>query len=65
MKGLGSYFLGMLLFCCSFSSAFALGVGERAPDFEATSTRGPIVLEKSLEGGPVVLALYYADFTPV
>ena len=45
------------------SNAAALEVGATAPDFTATSTQGEIVLSQVLEKGPVVLALYYADFT--
>lgn len=45
------------------SKAAALQVGETAPDFVAPSTKGEIVLSQIVERGPVVLALYYADFT--
>ena len=45
-------------------SSFALQVGDRAPDFQALSTTGAITLSQ-LQQGPVVLAFYYADFTPV
>ncbi len=45
-------------------NAAALQVGDAAPDFTAMSTRGKITLSQALEKGPVVLALYYADFTP-
>jgi peroxiredoxin len=41
----------------------ALRVGAPAPDFTATSTGGTIELARLLQNGPVVLALYYADFT--
>ena len=46
------------------SNAAALQTGDLAPDFTAISTEGEITLSKFLEKGPVVLALYYADFTP-
>ena len=46
------------------STAAALQVGDAAPDFTAMSTRGEVNLSQALEKGPVVLALYYADFTP-
>ena len=46
------------------SNAAALQIGDVAPDFTATSTEGEVTLSKALEKGPVVLALYYADFTP-
>lgn len=64
MKGFWTLVLGLWLLS-GLSAAFALEVGDTAPDFEATSTAGPIVLWEILEKGPVVLALYYADFTPV
>lgn len=46
------------------SNAGALQVGTAAPDFKAMSTRGEFILSQALEKGPVVLAFYYADFTP-
>ena len=58
----------LLSFCVLLVSAvagFALQVGEPAPDFQAISTTGVINLSQALEQGPVVLAFYYADFTPV
>ncbi len=45
-------------------NAGALQVGAAAPDFTAMSTRGQITLSQALKKGPVVLAFYYADFTP-
>ena len=46
------------------SNAIALQVGDKAPDFSAPSTKGEIVLSQLVGLGPVVLAIYYADFTP-
>jgi len=46
------------------SKAVALQVGDVAPGFIAPSTEGEIELSLVVEKGPVVLALYYADFTP-
>jgi hypothetical protein len=46
------------------SNAVALQVGDTAPDFSAPSTKGEIVLGQLVKQGPVVLAIYYADFTP-
>jgi len=45
-------------------SDVTLQVGEKAPAFSAPSTRGEIELGRTLQNGPVVLALYPADFTP-
>jgi peroxiredoxin len=47
------------------SQAFALEVGDTAPDFKAESTHGPVVLSELTQQGPVVLAFYIADFTKV
>ena len=65
MKALWTLVVGLLVLACSQAGASNLAVGDSAPDFEAASTAGPIVLSETLEKGPVVLALYYADFTPV
>jgi peroxiredoxin len=45
------------------SNAAALQIGAAAPDFTVMSTKVEISLSRVLEHGPVVLALYYADFT--
>lgn len=46
------------------SKAVDLQVGDKAPTFKASSTKGEVVLGRTLQQGPVVLALYPADFTP-
>jgi len=61
MKGLFTSALVAL----SSIGAHALEVGEKAPLFEAASTRGTIRLADYLGKQNVVLAFYYADFTPV
>lgn len=45
-------------------TAHALEVGMPAPDFTGESTKGTIRLS-DLRGQNVVLAFYFADFTPV
>ena len=45
--------------------AHALEAGEKAPLFEAVSTKGPIRLADYLGKWNVVLVFYFADFTPV
>jgi len=40
-------------------------VGDIAPDFELESTEGPIRLSERLTRGPVLLAFYPGDDTPV
>ena len=47
------------------SLSSALDVGDKAPPFDAVSTEGTISLESYLGKKNVVLAFYYADFTPV
>ena len=44
--------------------ARALEVGEKAPHFEVPSTKGSIQLSDYLGKSHVVLAFYFADFTP-
>ena len=43
----------------------ALEVGDPAPLFEATSDKGPVKLEEYQGRENVVLAFYFADFSPV
>ena len=43
----------------------ALDVGDKAPFFEAPSTQGTIRLADYQGKKHVVLAFYFADFTPV
>ncbi|MDH3999567.1 MAG: redoxin domain-containing protein [Desulfuromonadales bacterium] len=47
------------------SKVAALEIGAQAPDFSVESTQGAIELSQELQQGPVVLAYYPADFTPV
>jgi peroxiredoxin Q/BCP len=47
------------------SISLALNVGDSAPLFDAESTEGTISLQNYLGQKHVVLAFYYADFTPV
>jgi peroxiredoxin len=57
-------FLIFILFIAP-SMTFALSVGDKAPGFEAPSTHGNVILAEYKEKKNVVLAIYYADFTPV
>jgi len=54
---------GVIVATLLASNAAALQIGDVAPGFTAPSTAGNIELSRTLEKGPVVLALYYADFT--
>ena len=57
----------IVLLCCIVipSTAFALKVGDPAPLFSANSTQGNIQLADFKGNQNVVLALYFAIFTPV
>lgn len=46
-------------------SSYSLSVADKAPGFEAPSTHGTVILSEFEGKKNVVLALYYADFTPV
>ena len=46
-------------------TAQALEIGQKAPLFQAESQNGPVELVQILTEKNVVLAFYYADFTPV
>lgn len=45
--------------------AQGLEVGDKAPPFTAESNSGRVTLDDYLGKNNVVLAFYYADFTPV
>lgn len=47
------------------ATALALEVGERAPLFTGVSTQGPVNSADYLGRKHIVLALYFAIFTPV
>lgn len=55
--------LGVILPALLAGNAAAAKIGDLAPDFTLPSTKGEIVLSEVVQSGPVVLALYYADFT--
>lgn len=61
VKGLAT----MAMVALGSIGAHALEVGEKAPQFEARSTQGTIRLADYLGKKDVVLAFYFADFTPV
>ena len=58
-----TFVLVLIMFIPVISSA--LSPGDKAPGFEAPSTHGTVVLSQFEGRKNVVLALYYADFTPV
>lgn len=59
--------LMLILFMLLFfnGSVYALQVGDVAPGFKAQSTHGQLELKELRKQGPVILAFYYADFTPL
>lgn len=57
--------VAMTMLIGSVTGAHALEAGNKAPLFSAESTGGTISLTDYLGRTHVVLALYYADFTPV
>ena len=57
--------IALMLMLFFSGPAFALQVGDTAPDFKAESTHGTIVLTDLTQKGPVVLAFYFKDFTKV
>lgn len=62
-------FLLTLLFAVTFllgttRFADALGVGDKAPDFELDSTKGGKVKLSSLKGKNVLINFYVLDFSP-
>jgi len=65
MKKTAQGFVTAASLILSSLGAQALDVGHKAPLFSAQSTRGDIVLAELIEKKAVILAFYYADFTPV
>ena len=45
--------------------SYGLDVGDRAPLFDGESTQGTVSLKSYFGEKHVVLAFYFADFTPV
>ncbi|MDX1777099.1 MAG: redoxin domain-containing protein [Desulfobulbales bacterium] len=64
MKNIVTIFLTGFLFLVPVLSA-ALEIGDVAPLFEADSDKGPVKLLDYRGKKNVVLAFYFADFTPV
>jgi hypothetical protein len=61
----GVLLFGVFLIAMIPSHSLGLDVGETAPVFEANSTKGKIHLADYRGKHNVVLALYFAAFTPV
>jgi hypothetical protein len=63
-KLLGSVFLAAALMLATSPFAFAVQVGDPAPDFELDSTAGGKLKLSSLRGKTVLLNFYILDFSP-
>jgi peroxiredoxin len=48
----------------SILPAFAIGIGDQAPDFELDSTKGGKLKLSSLKGKNVLINFYVLDFSP-
>lgn len=65
MKKLTLGLIAISAICTLLSlKVMAAGIGDNAPDFEAQSTKGNITLS-DYAGKNVVLAFFFAAFTPV
>lgn len=56
--------LAIAIFFTGASSALAIGVGDKAPDFELDSTAGGKLKLSSLKGKNVLINFYVLDFSP-
>jgi hypothetical protein len=56
--------LAISLFFALSGQASALGVGDKAPDFELDSTAGGKLKLSSLKGKNVLINFYVLDFSP-
>jgi hypothetical protein len=65
--GMKKILVALLVGCATFFPAMAeaLDVGTPAPLFEAMSDKGPVSLQDFRGQKNVVLAFYFADFSPV
>jgi len=53
-----------VIFLTGYSSALAIGIGDKAPDFELDSTKGGKLKLSSLKGKNVLINFYVLDFSP-
>ena len=61
---IGSLAVAVLFFLATIQPAFAVNVGDPAPDFELDSTAGGKLKLSSLRGKTVLLNFYILDFSP-
>ena len=58
------FWVAMALSLVSGREACAIGVGDKAPDFELDSTKGGKLKLSSLKGKNVLINFYVLDFSP-
>ena len=63
-KTLSVLLVAFLFILASTGLARALGVGDKAPDFELDSSKGGKVKLSSLKGKNVLINFYVLDFSP-
>lgn len=56
--------MAFLLVCTATSTAVALQVGDKAPDFDLQSSKGGTMKLSSLRGKNVLINFYVLDFSP-
>ena len=59
-----SFAFGIALLLAASSSASALNVGDKAPDFELESSKGGKLKLSDLKGKNVLINFYVLDFSP-
>lgn len=68
MKLKGTQFASLLvtlaMIFCAWSNGQAIGLGDKAPDFELDSTKGGKLKLSSLKGKNVLINFYVLDFSP-
>ena len=63
-KILASLFLAVALLLGSSYQALSVDVGDKAPDFDLTSTKGGKIKLSDLKGKNVLINFYVLDFSP-
>ena len=64
-KTSGIFFLCLCMLLVAPAASLALEIGDKAPQFVGNATQGKIQLTDYFGKKNVVLALYFAAFTPV
>ena len=63
-KSFGTLLVAFLLTLGTSGLASAMGIGDKAPDFELDSTKGGKLKLSSLKGKNVLINFYVLDFSP-